>query len=54
MLDVALRTAADPDALPDDWNRMPPIGRFGEPIDSAYTALYLASDESNWVTGHAW
>jgi len=28
-----------------------PIGFIGEPIDIAYMALYLASDESRWVTG---
>lgn len=28
-----------------------PLGHFGEPIDVAYGILYLASDESKYVTG---
>lgn len=28
-----------------------PLGRMGAPEDIAYCALYLASDESSWVTG---
>lgn len=28
-----------------------PMGHFGEPLDVAYGALYLASEESNYVTG---
>ena len=30
---------------------MHPIGHIGQPVDVAYTSLYLASDESVWVTG---
>ncbi|MBM4436785.1 MAG: SDR family oxidoreductase [Actinobacteria bacterium] len=29
------------------------LPRIGEPLDVAYGALYLASDEAAWVTGHS-
>lgn len=28
-----------------------PMGHFGEPIDITYGALYLASEESEYITG---
>lgn len=31
-----------------------PLGRLGREDDIAYAALFLASDESSWVTGQVW
>jgi len=41
----------EPDEYFKKVGAMHPIGRIGEPIDIAYIDLYLASDESRWVTG---
>lgn len=39
------------DALVTEVGRGLPLGRIGQPIDIAQAALFLASDESEWVTG---
>jgi len=41
----------DPVAAIEGIESRHPIGFLGEPIDIAYAVLYLASDESRWVTG---
>jgi 3(or 17)beta-hydroxysteroid dehydrogenase len=40
-----------PDAYFKKVGAQHPIGFIGEPVDIAYLDLYLASDESRWVTG---
>ncbi|HXO03996.1 MAG TPA: SDR family NAD(P)-dependent oxidoreductase [Candidatus Sulfotelmatobacter sp.] len=46
-----LSNAADPEAARKQRIAELPLGRFGKPEDVALMALYLASDESSWVTG---
>lgn len=45
--------APDPEAARKQRVSLHPLGRFGQPEDIAACAVYLASDESSWVTGAA-
>jgi NAD(P)-dependent dehydrogenase (short-subunit alcohol dehydrogenase family) len=46
-----IRKAPDPAAVRRERIGVHPIGRLGQPEDIAGLAIYLASDESAWVTG---
>ncbi len=50
---AVLSNAADPDAMRRERIGVHPVGRLGQPEDMAGLAVYLASDESSWVTGAA-
>jgi len=49
----SIRQAADPEAERKRRTEGIPLGRLGKPEDVALMALYLASEESRWVTGAA-
>ena len=44
------RTRSDPEQYKVALERVP-MGRFGQPEDVAYGVLFLASDESSFMTG---
>jgi NAD(P)-dependent dehydrogenase (short-subunit alcohol dehydrogenase family) len=46
-----IRKAPDPGAVRRERIAVHPIGRLGRPEDIAGLAVYLASDDSTWVTG---
>jgi len=48
-----IRNAPDPELARKRRTDLHPLGRFGQPSDIASMAVYLASDESIWVTGAA-
>lgn len=50
---LSIRQAPDPDAERKKRTAGIPLGRLGQPDDVAEMALYLASEESAWVTGAA-
>jgi NAD(P)-dependent dehydrogenase (short-subunit alcohol dehydrogenase family) len=46
-----LDLASDPDALRETWMAATPMGRMGTGQEIAETVLYLASEQSSFVTG---
>ncbi len=48
----SLKRYADPEAMKAYWNERHPMGRIGQPEEVAQAALFLASDDSSFVTGH--
>jgi NAD(P)-dependent dehydrogenase (short-subunit alcohol dehydrogenase family) len=51
LTEQVFRQAADPEALRRERIAVHPAGRLGWPEDVAGLAVYLASGESEWVTG---
>jgi NAD(P)-dependent dehydrogenase (short-subunit alcohol dehydrogenase family) len=51
MLAEVIAAEPDAEAARTEWMKGEPLGRFGRPEDIAFGALYLASDESSFVTG---
>ncbi|MBI2682573.1 MAG: glucose 1-dehydrogenase [Acidobacteriales bacterium] len=48
-----INNAPDPEAMRRARTALHPLGRLGQPEDIASMVVYLASDESAWVTGAA-
>lgn len=53
LTEAVIGGAADPERARQERVAMHPAGRLGLPEDVAGMAVYLASDESSWVTGAA-
>jgi len=51
MVQRSLQRFDDPAEARRDYDRLQPVGRMGRPEDIAYGVLYLASEESSFVTG---
>ena len=47
----SLKRYADPEAMKAYWKERHPMGRIGQPEEVARAALFLASDDSSFVTG---
>lgn len=53
MLERELLTVPDREAARKMWAQRQPIGRVGQPQEIAQAALFLASERSSFVVGHA-
>lgn len=53
IFNTAILDGLKPEVLEFLANQVP-MGKIGEPIDFAYLALFLASDESKYITGQNW
>ena len=53
MAEKTLAAAPDPDALLKEVTDFYPMRRLADPVEIAYAVLFLASDESSFVTGHS-
>ncbi|MHC4886397.1 MAG: SDR family NAD(P)-dependent oxidoreductase [Planctomycetota bacterium] len=51
LLHASAAAFADPQTVIDECAQKVPLGRLGTPADIASAALFLASDESSWMTG---
>ena len=50
VVDTPIHSEQSPEFM-EEMATYHPLGRVGTPEDIAYAALYLASDEANWITG---
>jgi NAD(P)-dependent dehydrogenase (short-subunit alcohol dehydrogenase family) len=53
MVADVINKAPNPELVRKTRVGLHPLGRFGQPEDVAECVVYLASDESSWVTGAA-
>lgn len=53
MAEKVLAAAPDPEALLKEVTDVYPMRRLADPLEIAYAVLFLASDQSSFVTGHS-
>lgn len=49
---IRTRVWDDQPGMPEAWTDWYPLGRVGEPEDVAAAAVFLASRDASWITGH--